>query len=107
MADKMDKLGWLASESSLNLMAQEDKDGNIVKIVNGETVALTSSEQKTLDDGYAAYSTKYDNEVYKRARIVAYPTWQDQLDMQYHDAVDGTTTWKDAVAKIKADNPKP
>ena len=28
-------------------------------------------------------------------------------NMQYHDQLDGTTTWKDAVAKVKADNPKP
>jgi len=26
--------------------------------------------------------------------------------MQYHDEVNGTTTWKDAIAKVKADNPK-
>ena len=44
---------------------------------------------------------------WKGARQAAYPSWQDQLDMQYHDAVDGTTTWKDAIAKIKEDNPKP
>ena len=31
----------------------------------------------------------------------------DQLDMQYWDQVNGTTTWKDAVAKVKSDNPKP
>ena len=43
---------------------------------------------------------------WKGARQAAYPSWQDQLDMQYHDAVDGTTTWKDAIAKVKADNPK-
>ncbi len=36
-----------------------------------------------------------------------YPSIEDQLDMQYHDAVDGTTTWKDAIAKVKSDNPKP
>lgn len=39
-------------------------------------------------------------------RIEAYPSIQEQLDMQYHDAVDGTTTWKDAIAKVKSDNPK-
>lgn len=44
---------------------------------------------------------------YQRDRASAFPSIQDQLDMQYHDAVDGTTTWKDAVAKVKADNPKP
>jgi hypothetical protein len=26
--------------------------------------------------------------------------------MQYHDQLDGTTTWKDAIAKVKSDNPK-
>jgi hypothetical protein len=31
----------------------------------------------------------------------------EQLDMQYWDSVNGTTTWKDAVAKVKSDNPKP
>ena len=40
-------------------------------------------------------------------RKTAYPSIQDQLDMQYWDSVNGTTTWKDAIAKVKADNPKP
>ena len=44
---------------------------------------------------------------WKGARQSAYPSWQDQLDMQYHDLVDGTTTWEDAIAKVKEDNPKP
>ena len=44
---------------------------------------------------------------WKGARQLAYPSWQDQLDMQYHDAVDGTTTWEDAIAQVKTDNPKP
>ena len=30
-----------------------------------------------------------------------------QLDMQYKDAVNGTTTWKDHVAAVKAKYPKP
>ena len=43
---------------------------------------------------------------WKGARQAAYPSWQDQLDMQYHDSVDGTTTWVDAIAQVKTDNPK-
>ena len=39
-------------------------------------------------------------------RKTAYPSIQEQLDMQYWDSVNGTTTWKDTVAKVKADNPK-
>ena len=36
----------------------------------------------------------------------AYASIQDQLDMQYWDSVNGTTTWKDHISKVKADNPK-
>ena len=43
---------------------------------------------------------------WKIARINAYPSIGDQLDMQYWDGVNDTTTWADAIAKVKADNPK-
>jgi hypothetical protein len=55
----------------------------------------------------AELQTDYDNKQYQRDRADAYPSIQDQLDMQYHDAVDGTTTWKDAIATVKTDIPKP
>jgi hypothetical protein len=29
------------------------------------------------------------------------------LDMIYHDAMDGTTTWKDAITAVKVKHPKP
>ena len=41
------------------------------------------------------------------ARRTSYKSIQDQLDMQYWDAVNDTTTWKDHIAKVKSDNPKP
>ena len=44
---------------------------------------------------------------YKKDRATAYPSIQDQLDMQYWDKKNGTTTWVEAVAKVKSDNPKP
>jgi hypothetical protein len=47
----------------------------------------------------------YDAKQYQRDRV--YPSIQEQLDMQYWDKVNGTTNWKDAVAKVKSDNPKP
>ena len=49
----------------------------------------------------------YDAKKYQRDRAVAYPDIADQLDMQYWDKKNGTTTWVDAVAKVKSDNPKP
>tara|TARA_R100000231_G_scaffold134655_1_gene108425 strand:+ start:129 stop:434 length:306 start_codon:yes stop_codon:yes gene_type:complete len=42
-----------------------------------------------------------------RNRQDAYGSIADQLDMQYWDNVNGTTTWKDHIAQVKADNPKP
>ena len=56
---------------------------------------------------WSQIQTQMGIEDVRYARADAYPSIQDQLDMQYHDAVDGTTTWKDAIAKVKADNPKP
>ena len=36
-----------------------------------------------------------------------YAPIQEQLDMQYNDKVNNTTTWEDHIAKVKLDNPKP
>jgi hypothetical protein len=44
---------------------------------------------------------------YADLRRAAYGQWGDQLDMQYHDSVDDTTTWVDHVAGVKAEHPKP
>jgi len=49
---------------------------------------------------------EYDSLQYQRDRASAYPSLADQADMQYWDAVNGTTTWQDAIAKVKADYPK-
>ena len=49
---------------------------------------------------------EYDANQYQRDRETAYPSIQEQLDMQYWDKVNGTTNWEDAIAKVKLDNPK-
>lgn len=40
-------------------------------------------------------------------RRVAYGDIGEQLDMQYKDALNGTTTWKDHIAAVKAANAAP
>jgi len=47
------------------------------------------------------------NNGYIKARQQAYLPIAEQLDMQYWDSVNGTTTWADHVAQVKSDNPKP
>ena len=44
---------------------------------------------------------------YSEKRAEAYPSLTEQLDMQYWDSVNGTTTWQDAILAIKAEIPKP
>ena len=54
----------------------------------------------------AELKTAFDALNYSRNRAKAYPSIEDQMDMQYKDLLNDTTTWKDAVAKVKSDNPK-
>lgn len=50
---------------------------------------------------------EYEAKQYQRDRALAYPSIQEQLDMQYWDAINGTTTWQDAINAVKAQFPKP
>ena len=97
MIDKIDAVKELVG-GGLTQIA----DGSIV-YHDGQTPPTEEAIQAKLQELQA----DYDSKQYQRDRAEQYPSIQDQFDMQYHDLVDGTTTWKDAVAKVKADNPKP
>ena len=43
---------------------------------------------------------------YTQARVSEYPSLEEQQDMQYWDAINGTTTWRDAIAAVKSKYPK-
>ena len=43
---------------------------------------------------------------YVELRVADYPSLEDQFDMQFHDQLNGTTTWKDAIQEIKDRHPK-
>ena len=66
-----------------------------------------SDSQPTDDELNTAYTSWKNANEYKQKRREAYPDWKTQMDMQYWDSVNGTTTWKDAIAKVKSDYPKP
>ena len=67
----------------------------------------TQPTEKEINDKIAELQAAYEATQYQRDRSTSYPSLQDQLDMQYWDSVNGTTTWKDAIAKVKTDIPKP
>ncbi len=52
-------------------------------------------------------ATKEDLEPdWKENRMEAYGSMDKQLEMQYDDLINGTTTWKDHVASVKKRFPK-
>ena len=80
----------------------KNSDINSIEWNNGTTpIPVADIEAKMTE-----LQAEYDANEYQRDRATAYPSIQEQLDMQYWDKVNGTTNWKDAIAKVKLDNPK-
>jgi hypothetical protein len=64
----------------------------------------------SIDVGFNVADPRTEEEkkqAYKDKRRLEYPDIAEQLDMIYHDAMDGTTTWKDAITAVKVKHPKP
>ena len=91
---------------------------SLTKMVNGNSIALSTDEYNATIDGWAQAS--FDQESanyiienggesanYAQYRRDAYPSIGDQLDMQYKDAANSTTTWADAIAAVKTKYAKP
>ena len=75
---------------------------------DGKSVTL---DQSKIDSARTELNTEAAKVKYKTDRTTngstIYPSIAEQLDMQYWDKKNGTTTWVDAIAKVKSDNPKP
>ena len=83
-------------------VAITDNDIDQIEWLDGTTPIPKADIETKLEELQA----EYDANQYQRDRAISYPTIQEQLDMQYWDNVNNTTNWKDAIAKVKADNPK-
>lgn len=78
--------------------------------LEGFLETLAAKDMKSLFATEKKYLVDLDTLVgsgYKEARRIAYPSIQEQLDMQFHDAANGTTTWNDAIQAVKDAHPKP
>ena len=91
----------------VDVLLQDDSNGQgpYIKSWNVSGVAQPTSEQ--LDAVDSAADLEERQNAVRATRRNAYGNIGDQLDMQYHDSVNGTSTWKDHVAKVKTDNPIP
>ena len=66
----------------------------------------TEPTQEEIDAKVVELISEWTANEYARGRQAEYPSIGDQMDMLYHDLLNSTTTWKDAIAKVKDDNPK-
>ena len=78
---------------------------SVVEIIESKDCYDKDRNPVTLDEAKVAtelakLQTEYDQNKYQRDRKPLYGTWEEQLDMMYHG------TWKDHIAKVKADIPK-
>jgi len=80
-----------------------DASGNAISVDN----SLITAAKTTLDNEAAAILYQKQRTGEAGTTDTIYASIGDQLDMQYKDAVNGTTTWKDHVAAVKAKYPKP
>ena len=83
---------------------QNDGAGDYIKTFTYDGLAQPTAEQIASYETAGNTAEALSGVLAKRAN--EYPELKEQLDMQYKDLLNGTTTWKDAVAKVKSDNPK-
>ena len=86
--------GWTDPKNKVyeNLIVHDD---SITKPTEAEVNAKLAELQTQWDA---------DNAPYKLDRAVAYPSIAEQLDQIYHEGIDA---WKETIAAVKAEYPKP
>ena len=98
----------MTEQEALDQATQEIEAASpLYKQVNSERLEFSDADYaQAIEDRKNSLLNDY-NFGYIQARQESYGSVQDQLDMMYWDGVNGTTTWADHIAQVKADNPKP
>jgi hypothetical protein len=76
---------------------------------NSETwIEIANESADVVDKQYngTEWVTPEDTRTFEQKRADAYSPLEDQLDMIFHDLVDGTTIWKDKIQGVKDSIPK-
>lgn len=77
--------------------------GNYIDIIwQDQTVPIPSEEE--IQAEIQRLQNEWDATIYQRQRLAAYPDIEEQLDQIYHQGLD---SWKESIAAIKAQYPKP
>jgi len=65
---------------------------------------LVTLDETKIAEEIKRLQAEHESTQYQRDRVVSYPSIQDQLDMLYHQGIDG---WKAEIKKVKDAHPKP
>ena len=84
------------------VVSLDDEDINKINWLEGTTPIPANEILAKQQELIAEYNAKQ----YQRNRAKAYPSIQEQLDMQYWDKINGTDTWEQAINAVKAQYPK-
>ncbi len=98
-------LEQLGFKSLVDFVLQDNGDG-VVFIAEWKSKERSQPTEAEIETADAEWQAEYDSQAYARARAKAYPSWQEQMDMMYHDQTEGSRTWLDAVEAVKEAYPK-
>lgn len=109
--DELVVIGWLLVEYPELVFdpATQNRLADTLEVIVDTVFVTFNIEDKTQEelDADAAVIAEAEATAYIKQRENAHIKIGDQLDMQYWDLVNGTTFWKDYVAAIKVQFPKP
>jgi len=77
---------------SINPNAEVSVSGDDINTIVWEN-GTTPIPKADIEAKMVEVQAEYDANQYQRDRATAYPSIQEQLDMQYWDKVNGTTNW--------------
>ena len=97
----LEKLGFIFE---VDFVLQDDGQGVYIREWMS---ALPQPTEAEIEAAHAEWEAEHNATQYQRDRAEAYAPIADQLDMRYWDSVNGTTTWADHIAAVKAAHPKP
>jgi len=103
-AEGLEQLGFTrySGDGGDYLLALQD---GVVVITEWHSASPQPSEAE-IETAHAEWQAEYDSKAYARARADAYASIADQMDMQYHDSVNGSRTWLDHIESVKDAHPK-
>ena len=96
----------ITKTEAIRSLAPGAKFTNVHDVITWYSDDIAQPSDSDVDAEIVRLQAEYDSQESARNRATAYASTGDQLDMQYWDSVNDTTTWKDHIASVKAQFPK-